>query len=297
MEAKRHRRCAFLTLKDPTGYVIDDELAYAPLAELGWRVEAVPWNQAGVNWRAFDAVVIRSTWDYTHEPLAFLDSLAEIERAGAPLFNPVDVVRRNYDKRYLRELEASGVPIVPTVWRDRLQPGELPELFDELGAAEIVVKPVVGAGARGAFRVARDQVQAQQKAVEAHYAHQPLMAQPFVASVETEGEYSLFYFNGELSHAIVKTPKAADFRVQEEHGGRIVAVEATDELRAAGDRALQTLAEPLLYARVDLIRAPSGQFWLMELELIEPALYFRMDEESPRRFARALERRARGSAD
>ena len=118
------------------------------------------------------------------------------------------------------------------------------------------------------------------------------MAQPFVTAVASEGEYSLFYFNGDLSHAIVKTPKAEDFRVQEEHGGQIIAVAAASDLRGAAERVLDTLAGPLLYARVDLVRNPSGDgFWLMELELIEPSLYLRMDPEAARRFATALDRR------
>jgi len=292
MEAKCNRRCAFLTLQDPTGFVIDDQLAYAPLQELGWQVEAVPWNQTNVDWQVFDAVVVRSTWDYTAEPAKFLEALAAIERTGVPFFNSVDIVRWNLDKRYLRELEERGVPTVPTVWRDRLRPGELKELCEELATSEVVVKPVIGAGARGAFRVARRQLKSHAGEIEAHYRDQPLMVQPFVPSVASEGEYSLFYFNGELSHAIVKTPKANDFRVQEEHGGRIVAVAASSELRDAAERVLDTLADPLLYARVDLVRNPSGDgFWLMELELIEPSLYLRMDPEAAGRFAAALDRR------
>ena len=118
------------------------------------------------------------------------------------------------------------------------------------------------------------------------------MVQPFLSHVITEGEFSLFYFNGKLSHAILKTPKAHDFRVQEEHGGVIRAVEAESELREAGDTALRALDSVPLYARADFVRANhGGGFWLMELELIEPSLYLRMDAEAPERFAQALHER------
>ena len=123
-----------------------------------------------------------------------------------------------------------------------------------------------------------------------------MLAQPFLSAITTEGEFSLFYFNGELSHTILKTPKAADFRVQEEHGGVIRAVETDDALREAGDAALRAIGEKTLYARADFVRANDGSgYWLMELELIEPSLYLRMDKGAPERFARALHDRVSGA--
>jgi glutathione synthase/RimK-type ligase-like ATP-grasp enzyme len=288
------RRCAFLTLADPTGYVIDDDLAHAPLRDLGWQVENLPWRRPRVPWDAFDAVVIRSTWDYVEEPEAFLAVLAEIERAGTPLFNPLALVRWNVRKTYLRDLAARGVAAVPTVYRDGLGRGALAGLVDEIGGGEVVIKPVVGANAAGAARVSRATLGEQAAAVEAYYARRELIAQRFVPAVTAEGEYSLFYFDGEYSHAIVKTPKPGDFRVQEEHGGFVRPLPADATLRATAGRVLGALDEVPLYARVDLVRA-SGRsgFWLMELELVEPSLYFRMDAGAPGRFARALVRRMR----
>lgn len=284
-------RCAFLTLEDPTGYTIDDRIAYPALRAIGWQVDAVPWTRAA-DWRGYDAVVIRSTWDYVDQAAHFLRVLGDIERTGVPLFNGMDLVRWNLRKTYLRDLEQRGVRIVPTVWRDRLEPGELAALFRETGAGEMVVKPVVGANAAGAFWLDERGVRARAAEVEAYYAHRPLMAQPFVPAVTAEGEFSLFYFNGEHSHTILKTPKPADFRVQEEHGGLIRPAVADDALRAAGDAAMRAIGQAPLYARADFARATDGSgFWMMEMELIEPALYFRMDPDSPARFARALQAR------
>ncbi|HEY3663837.1 MAG TPA: hypothetical protein VGL24_11850 [Chthoniobacterales bacterium] len=290
-------RCAFLTLGDSTGFVIDDELAYSPLAALGWRAEAVSWRAPGCDWRAFDAVVIRSTWDYIADPEAFLAVLAEIERAGAPLFNGLELVRWNIRKTYLRDLAERGVPVVPTIWRERLDPGELPALVEEIGGDEVVIKPVVGLNAQGVFRVNARSAGRPGAELCAYYAGRAFMAQPFLSHVQGEGEFSLCYFNGVLSHAILKTPQAHDFRVQEEHGGVIRAVEPGSELRAAGETALRALGPAPLYARADFVRANEAPgFWLMELELIEPSLYLRMDAGAPERFARALHERA-SSAD
>ncbi len=285
------RRCAFLTMADPGEYVIDDELAYGPLRALGWQVEAVPWSRPGVAWQDYDLVVIRSAWDYTKDVDAFLAVLAEIEHRGARLENGLALVRWNLHKTYLRDLAGRGVPTVPTVWRDRLATGELEGLFDQVASPEAVVKPVVGANAEGAFRLDHRTVFEKAGEVEAYYANRGLMAQPFARAVLDEGEYSLFYFNGEHSHTILKTPKSDDFRVQEEHGGTIRAVVAGDTLRAAGLAALEALGESPLYMRADFVRAndDNGAFWLIELELIEPSLYLRMEPEAPARFARALD--------
>jgi hypothetical protein len=298
-------RCVFLTLEDSTGYVIDDELAYAPLAALGWQVDTISWRRSNTEWRAYDAVIIRSTWDYVEDPDAFLDVLAEIEHSGTPLFNGLDLVRWNIRKTYLRDLAERGVAVVPTIWRERLEPNELPDLIEELATAEIVIKPLIGANASGAFRLDAQMARSRADEVSACYADRPLLAQPFLSAITTEGEFSLFYFNGEHSHSIVKLPKPADFRVQEEHGGVIRAVHTDAPLREAGDAAMRAIGEVPLYARADFVRANPAlttqpptlncsTYWLIELELVEPSLYLRMDSAAPERFARALHARVIG---
>ncbi|HEY2712791.1 MAG TPA: hypothetical protein VGI60_09780 [Chthoniobacterales bacterium] len=282
-------RCDFLTLDNASGFVIDDELAYAPLAALGWRVETISWRTPSCDWRAYDAVVIRSTWDYNDDPDAFLAVLAKIERSGTRLFNPLDLVRWNIRKTYLRDLAARGVSVVPTIWRDRLIPQELAVLIEEVATDEVVIKPVVGLNARGVFRVDAGSARQPSAELSAYYARRELMVQPFLSHVVTEGEFSLSYFKGELSHAILKTPRSSDFRVQEEHGGFIRRVQPEAELVRAGEMALRALDSVPLYARADFVRANDDNgFWLIELELIEPSLYLRTDADAPQRFAQAL---------
>ena len=291
------RRCAFLTLAEPGHYVVDDDLAHGPLHALGWRVESVPWAQPDVEWASYDAVVIRSTYDYVTAPDAFLRALARIDDAGTPLFNSLELVRWNLRKTYLDDLAQRGVPTVPTLWHSGPRSTDIEAFFDELAADEIVIKPVVGANASGAFRLDRRAAEAGVEEFDAFYARRDAMVQPFVRAIVEEGEYSLFYFDGELSHAIRKTPKDADFRVQEEHGGLIRPITPTTAIRAAGDRAIAALEETPLYARTDLVRFGDGDdFRLMELELIEPSLYFRADDGAARRFARALDGRVSRAA-
>jgi glutathione synthase/RimK-type ligase-like ATP-grasp enzyme len=265
------------------GYVSDDELAIKPLEELGWCVSTVSWRDPSVNWNDFDVVVIRTTWDYQRDPGAFLDVLQRIESSAARLENSLDVVKWNLDKRYLRELADKSVSIVPTFWDATYDEASFAKWLREFGTDEMIIKPTVSATAEHTYRM-----RSFDPTLTDVFSQRQFMVQPFMPNIVSEGEYSLFYFGGEYSHTILKAPKERDFRVQEEHGGIITAVEPSASLLDAGRKAFNAIQPAPLYARVDLVRDKENDFALMELELIEPALYFRMDAESPRRFTAAL---------
>jgi len=281
------RRVAFLTLSDPTGFVIDDNLAIAPLARRGWQVETFPWDRRAVDWRRYQLVVVRSTWDYQHHADKFLDVLATIENYGVRLENSSEIARWNMKKTYLRDLAARGVEIVPTFWRERLGAGDLLPLFEELRSEEAVIKPVMSANAEGAWRLDRHRAQEVSAEIESYFADRPLMMQPFERSIVEEGEYSMVYLNGAHSHSILKVPKRGDFRAQEEYGSEVIPVTPEPALHAAGDAAIAAIGQKLLYARADLVRS-GDTFRVMELELVEPALYLRTDPGAPERFADAI---------
>ena len=270
------------------GFFCDDDLAYAPFAALGWRVDAVDWQACDVEWRAYDAVVIRSSWDYHSDHEGFLGVLAAIEAAGTPLANSRSLVQWNLRKSYLHDLAARGVPVVPTLAARGGDAEQLGRWREALRCEEIVVKPLIGANAGHTYRLGREATGADLARVARAYGDNDYLVQPFMERVVDEGEYSLFYFNGAYSHAILKTPKRDDFRVQEDHGGRIRRVQPQARLVECGERTLATLPEPCLYARADFVRDRDGGFAIMELELIEPSLYLRMDPEAPARFARAF---------
>jgi hypothetical protein len=281
------RRIAFLTMHDPTGFVIDDERAVLPLARRGIKVDTVPWDRPGVDWRQYALVVVRSTWDYPQHAQRFLGVLEEIERLGVRLENGSEIARWNLQKTYLRDLAGKGIEIVPTFWRDRLAAGELVPLFEELRGLEAVIKPAVGANAQGAWRLDAARARELAPEIEAFFAQRPLMMQPFERGIVEEGEFSMMYFNGMYSHSILKSPKAGDFRVQEEHGSELRLIEPEPALLAAGNAAIAAVGQKLLYARADLVRS-DDTFRVMELELIEPSLYLRLDPAAPDRFADAV---------
>jgi len=282
------RRCAFLTMASIADFLCDDDLAYGPFREHGWQVEPVDWKRRDVDWRHYDAVLIRSAWDYPSDPAAFLDVLAAIEASGTPLANSVALARWNLRKSYLHELAARGVCIVPTLAGRGTDTAPLARWRRELANDELVLKPLIGANAGHTHRIAPDINAADYARIAECFGDHDYLVQPFMRSVIEEGEYSLFYFGGACSHAILKTPKPEDFRVQEEHGGIIRTVAAGEALLEAGRATLAALPETPLYARADYVRHGGDRFALMELELIEPSLYLRMDAGAPARFARAF---------
>lgn len=275
-------------MQDMTGFVAYDDLAIEPLERLGWQVRFVPWDQSEIDWNQFDAVVIRSTWDYQHRVAEFIRVLKQIDASRARLFNPLPVCLWNMNKAYLRELGDKGCAVLPTVWFDRLAPEDLDGIWQRWNVERLVVKPAVGANADHAFVLAHGNREGTAEALETYQAR-PGLVQPFVDAIESEGEFSLFFFGGEYSHAIRKRPKPGDFRVQEEHGGIIESCSASEDLRQAAAAVLQHVEGPLLYARVDLVRY-FDRWCVMEIELIEPSLYFPYADSAPRTFAAALDR-------
>jgi hypothetical protein len=282
-------RIAFLTLEVRHPFVIDDALAIAELTRRGHQVEEVPWMKA-TDWAGFDGVIIRTTWDYHRQVDAFLSALDAIAQTGVPLANPLALVRWNARKTYLKDLAARGVCIVPTVWGEGLSADEVRGLPQQLGAGPCVLKPQVSANAEDTFRLEPGVSLEDAEHIAARYPRRGWMAQPFVASIATLGELSLFYFSGAFSHAARKLPKAGDFRVQEEHGGVITGFEPDAAMLEVGAGVLAALEVVPLQARVDLVRLDDGALALMELELIEPSLYFRTHPAAPANFADAVER-------
>ncbi len=212
------RKVAFLTMENPAGFSISDHLVCAPLAQLNWEVVEIPWSRQDVRWDDYAAVVIRSPWDYQQHCDKFLQVLQAIDQSAAVLLNGLDVVRWNISKTYLRQLEQRGVLIVPTLWCDPLTDQGLAQAFEELSVDEVVVKPVIGANADDTFRLVRTLSPEARSRVLSKFRSRMALVQPFLPSIVEAGEYSLFYFGGQYSHAVLKTPAKGDFRVQKNMG-------------------------------------------------------------------------------
>ena len=289
---------ALVTCRAARGLDEDMPPLLTALEAAGARAAIVDWDDDGVDWARFDLALLRSAWDYTERLPQFL---TWVERTAAVtlLLNPPPVVRWNSDKHYLRALDGAGVPVVPTMFLEAgVEP--LPVLEQFLAhdrCAEVVVKPAVGAGSRDARRHARadiDEILAHLRPLLA--AGRSMMLQPYLESVDREGETALIYIEGAFSHAIRKgpllpagAPSTAGLFAPEEITRR---APGADELAVAGSAVAQVPFERLLYARVDLIRDVAGGPRVLELEITEPSLFFAYADAAPRFVAAALGRLA-----
>ena len=271
------------------GWEIDADLSFEPMQAQGWSIDMVPWKSAGVDWDQYDAVYICTPWDYPDDPDAFLSLLESIDSSSAILVNDISLVRWTIPKTYLRDLESRGAAIVPSLWYEEFDSNLLPGFFEVHDTDRIIIKPVVSTNAHNTFLLDRGVPANVVGELETSFAARPFLVQPFMKNVQLEGEYSLFFFSNVFSHAILKTPKNEDFRVQEEHGARIITADPESALLETAESVL-SLVEPIpVYARCDFVRGPDGRFLLMELEIIEPSLYLRMDSAAPARFTRAFD--------
>lgn len=254
------------------------DLLEAPLAAAGLAVAFRPWTAPG-DLGGFDLVMPLLVWGYhgrAAEWAAFLDRAAAL-----PLANPRAILAGNTDKRYLLALADKGVPVVPTLFFERLAPADLAAAGAHFGTAGLIAKPPVSAGAHGTYRL-------NGSGAPAPALGRAMLVQPMMPAVVQEGEWSLFYFAGRFSHAILKTVANGDFRVQIQHGGSASAATAPVAARAAAEAVLAAIPEPLLYARVDLVADGKGGYLLMELELIEPQLFLEHAADKGAAFAAAV---------
>ena len=270
----------------------DDRLLLDPLAQHGIQAHPAIWNDPNQDWSACAAVVIRSCWDYHLQPHKFLAWIQRLESANIPIFNPAPLLRWNANKSYLRDLDSRGVPIVPTFWPEEENPSPvtLSEKLRDLGWRQAVLKPRISATAYRTQLVTRDDATTAQPLFDELRRGHGAMLQKFMPSITTEGEWSLIFFAGKFSHAVIKQPKSGDFRVQNDFGGTARLADPPPHVLASAIRTIEAV-DPTVYARVDGV-VDQGQFLLMELELIEPALFLADHPQAPARFAAAIARTA-----
>lgn len=230
-----------------------------------------------IDWRAplaelarFDLAILGTPWDYTEAKDEFLARLGELEAAGVVVCNPLEVVRWNADKLYLRELATRGAVTIPTLWPERAGPAEIIAAFDHFGTDRVVVKRRVGAGAIGQDSFTRDDPPQADWAIE-----QPAMIQPFLPAIQREGELSFIFVDGALCHTLLKQATGGDYRIQSLYGGTETPLEPAPADRAAAEAimALLPFGQAPLYARIDMVRLDDGRLAVIEAELIEPYLY------------------------
>ena len=290
-------KIALLATGDALDLDTDGPLLFTALEEAAIDYEVVAWDDPSVRWTKFDVVVVRATWDYFQRPEEFVDVLESIDTATA-LHNPIEAILWNIDKRYLREIADAGQPVVPTAYVAHLTPPtELGMALAQLSrwaCDEVVIKPSLSAGSNDTYRLDATDGSAIAQAVQAIIdSDRVAMVQPYLAEIDSYGERGVVYVNGVFDHAFAKKAQLSP-GVQRFEGlfvpENVCSVDLTAEEMSVAEgvnRWLGTRFGPLLYARVDLLPGDNGPV-VVEVELIEPGLFFEADPPSAGRFAAAL---------
>lgn len=246
------------------------------------HLEDVSWDAEDVDWTTYQAAIIGTTWDYWDRLDEFLTTLETIG-TRTRLFNPAALVRWNSRKTYLRDLEAKGARLIPTLWLDTCDEAEASAAFDTLQAETLVFKRQVGAGAKDQHRLNRGDAIPPMP--------HPMMAQPFLPIIQEEGELSFIFVDGQFSHAVRKRAKTGDYRIQSSYGGYEEALTPSEDDLTAARAIISILEDTPLYGRVDMLRSAQGDLLLMELEVIEPYLYPKEGPDLGPRMADSILRR------
>jgi len=264
----------------------DDQPLADELTALGVDVVPIPWTEIDP-YALIDAppILLRSTWDYHRVPTLFASWLDALADAGRLTMNPPRVARDNIDKIYLQALEAAGVAIPRTRWLDRIDNAAIDRAMKEEGWDTAVLKPRVAATAYGTFLVSKDSTLSDEELAPANASG--ALLQEIVPEIVLDGETSIVYAGGAFSHAVVRRAKDGDFRVQQDFGGNVEAVSPSPSLLSFAASVMTRVPDSCLYARVDVVESGRGPL-LMELELIEPELYFLHAPEGAHRMAREI---------
>ncbi|MCH8558727.1 MAG: hypothetical protein LAT84_12945 [Balneolia bacterium] len=270
--------------------VEDDRYLIEELKKRGFSAVRIDWSRPNVDWSAFRALVLRTTWDYYERFDEFSFWFNRVKNE-ARLINPAAALEWNMHKSYLPELQQKGIPIVPVRMIKRGSGETLPALLEETGWNEAVVKPAVSGGARLTYRINRDSADKHQELLKSHFEKEDFLLQPFMKQIQTTGEDTLMIFGDRYTHAIRKKAKPGDFRVQDDHGGTVEPLEPSPEQIELALNAMKASGFDLTYGRVDMVKDDEGRDLIMELEIVEPELWIRFHPDSARVFAEEIIRK------
>lgn len=270
--------------------LLEEQLLMDAFAQLGLRSKRVSWSHPDFRWESTRSALFHTTWDYSSRYQEFLLWLKSVEKK-VQLFNSPKLIHWNVDKHYLQDLVRRGVKVPPTYFFEIGEKKSFKDTFQKSGWAEAILKPAVSGSARHTYRASESNREEIEGIFQELIQRESMLIQPFLESVVTEGEISLIVIDGKVTHAVRKTAKPGDFRVQDDHGGSVRAHIPTQEEVTFAEEAVAACEEAPLYARVDFVRDNNNQLALMELELIEPELFFRFCPSAAAALARAIKRK------
>jgi glutathione synthase/RimK-type ligase-like ATP-grasp enzyme len=280
-------RIALVSSEDLPTLFGGEQLLLPALRDMGHEVDVCIWDAPEVAWENYDAVVIRCPWDYHEKLPQFLAWLKDLAARKVKLVNDIETLLWNLNKSYLFELSDAGLPVIPTQLVVTTDERTLRQIFEAMQSEEIVIKPVQSAGAWRTLRINHDNLADAALLFKDWRREQNYLVQAFMPEIVAAGEWSLIYFDGQFSHALIKRAKEGDFRVQSDHGGTVLKADAPEHICAQALKILKFLPRMPCYARVDGVMRDGG-FLLMELELLEPELFLEIEADAAQNFALAI---------
>lgn len=265
----------------------EDRLLAEALERRGFAVYRCAWDDPEMNWKTTNYVIFRSTWDYFDRYDEFSKWL-DVVQEKTTLLNPKELIHWNVDKRYLRDLEKAGIRIPPTVFIDTGEEKSLQAIAEQTNWDAFILKPAISGAARHTYRFDFETLYKYEAIFKDLIANEAMLLQEYQKDITTKGELSFMVFGGAYSHAVLKKAKSGDFRVQDDFGGSIHHYEASQEEKDFAVAAVAACKILPAYARVDVMWDNNGELCLSELELIEPELWFRMNEKAADKLAAAL---------
>jgi len=273
----------FITYREQPLLTPDDHVLAAYLESKDITITAAPWNDNTVDWTIFDAIILRSAWDYHLKLAEFNAWLNRIERLGCTLLNPAPVIKWNQNKKYLLDLRDANTAIPPFVFCGQNSVARLDKIFEENKWEKAVIKPAVSCGSFNTWISSPGSALKDSPALQVMLRGGDVIVQKFVPEVLDRGELSLIFFNKHYSHSVIKKATGGDFRVQAKFGGTVHHIQPSATIINSAAGLLAAIPWPLLYARVDGVLA-GHEFVIMELELIEPALFVAYDKDACKNF-------------
>ena len=269
---------------------LEEEILINSFQSSGIQAERVSWSDINIDWASYVAIIFRSTWDYQKSPDRFLEWISLV-KGQTILINSEKMILWNLDKHYLSEFAEKGFRIIPTIFLDKDNYVETIENSMQIFESDsVLIKPCISAGARNTFKFKDFNSFSILKILDEYIQQEDYILQPFFEEVQKQGEISHILIGGRYTHSVLKKPARGDFRVQDEHGGKVYSYLASKREIDFAESLIASCFELPYYSRVDCLKR-DDESYLMELECIEPELFFRFQPESSNELVDFLKRR------
>ena len=281
---------ALATNQEYPRLVEGEVLLLEAFSQAGYDAEPAVWNDPFVEWQHFDHIIIRCCWGYHRQVEEFSSWLDQVAALGVRVQNPPEIVRWNSHKGYLLDLQSRGLPVPETILVRRSDTRPLQETLESASCDQVVIKPCHGASSEGVMKVVRGEASAEAEAQYRRLLHSSdVLVQEFLPEI-AQGETSAIFFNNHFSHAVVRVPRPGEFRANYNLGVTVHAATLSTEQKARVERLYTQCKQDILYARLDFVETAQG-IQLMELELIEPYLFFEFKDGAADDFVQAFAQR------